>query len=62
MTRSGRGRKGCRVVEEGRSGQLAFESSEEFARKAGADEILAARRSGLVEIDGFVAGGVKKGA
>jgi len=32
-------------------------SSEEFAHKAGADEILAARRSGLVDIDGFAAGG-----
>jgi hypothetical protein len=35
---------------------------EEFARKAGADEILAARRSGLVDFHRFTAGGVERTA
>jgi hypothetical protein len=37
------------------------ESWEGFARKAGIDEIQTARRSGLVDIDGFAAGGVERG-
>jgi hypothetical protein len=35
---------------------------EEFARKAGADEILAAKRSGLVDFHRFAAGGVERSA
>jgi len=35
---------------------------EEFALKAGADEILAAKRSGLVDFHRFAAGGVEKSA
>jgi hypothetical protein len=35
---------------------------EEFVRKAGADEILAAKRSGLVDFHRFAAGGVEKTA
>jgi hypothetical protein len=35
---------------------------EEFARKAGADEILAAKRSGLVDFYRFAAGGVERTA
>ena len=38
------------------------ESWEGFTRRAGVDEILAARRSGFVDIDGFSAGGVERGA
>jgi len=37
------------------------ESWEGFVRRAGVDEILAARRSGLVDIDGFSAGSVERG-
>jgi len=33
---------------------------EEFARRAGIDEIQAARRSGLVEIESFTAGGIER--
>jgi hypothetical protein len=35
---------------------------EEFVRKAGADEILAAKRSGLVDFHRFAAGGVERTA
>ncbi len=38
------------------------EGWEGFARRAGIDEIQAARRSGLVDIESFAAGGVERGA